>query len=259
MARLRNLAKMVQSAQTNSVANSFVSDLNYSIEQDNKRDYIPSKSYKPSGLGGCERSLYYELTGVKPDKEPPDANLTGICESGTDRHETIQDYIMNMKSNGIDCEWLDVGKYLHNKGIHDPAVLSNQGNETKLFSKKYNMRFLCDGLIRYKGEIYILEIKTESTHKYDRHQEPWPEHIIQATCYAMNLKVNKVLFLYENRDCCTKKAFLVTVTNDMIKRVEDIIERVNSAIDDEKIPPRCENASKCAYCKYKTQCKKDGI
>jgi CRISPR/Cas system-associated exonuclease Cas4 (RecB family) len=121
------------------------------------------------------------------------------------------------------------------------------------------MRFLCDGLIRYKGELFVLEIKTESTHKYDRHQDPWPEHIIQATCYAMNLQVYKVLFLYENRDCCTKKAFLVTVTDDMIKRVEDIIGRVDKAVDDNKIPPRCENANKCAYCKYKTQCKKDGI
>lgn len=49
------------------------------------------------------------------------------------------------------------------------------------------MRFMCDGLIQYNGEHYIIEIKTESTHKFNRHQEPWPSHKLQATCYAMTI------------------------------------------------------------------------
>ncbi|MGM9544196.1 MAG: Dna2/Cas4 domain-containing protein [Romboutsia timonensis] len=259
MARLKGLAKMVQNSQTNSVADSFVDDLIYTVEQYNKTDYTPSQSFKPSGIGGCERSLYYELSGVKPDVESNGYELAGICESGTDRHETLQQYVMGMKAYNVDCEWLDVGKYLHSKNITDPEVLDNKGFETKLFSHKYNMRFLCDGLIKYKGEVYILEIKTESTNKFNRHQEPWPSHIQQATCYAMNLQVYKVIFLYENRDTCSKKAYLVTVTPQMIQRVEDIIERTNKAVETNTIPPRCEDTSKCRYCKYKGQCKRDGV
>lgn len=256
MARLKSLAKMVHNAQTNSIANMFVDDLIYTVEQSNKTDYIPSLSFKPSGIGGCERGLYYELSGIKPDGTSEGYELVGICESGTDRHETLQNYVQNMQQNNVDCEWLDVGQYLEEKGISDPVVIEKKGNETKLYSRKYNMRFMCDGLIRYKGELYILEIKTESTHKFSNHNEPWPSHIQQATCYAMNLQVPKVIFLYENRDNCSKKGYIVTVTEKMIQRVETIINRVTQCVSEGKVPP--PEPSKCTYCKYKNQCRIDG-
>lgn len=256
MAKLKKLSKMIATSRKNQVAEEFAEDLAYCIEQVNKRTYIPSKSFKPSGISSCKRSLYYELSGYYPDIEPPDYALTGICESGTDRHETIQNYVMRMKNYHIDCEWIDVGQYIKENNIPDVTVISQQGNETKLYSSKYNLRFLCDGLIKYKGEYYILEIKTESANKFSQHTEPWAEHIQQATCYSMVLKVPRVMFLYENRDVCTKKGMLVTVTDLMIKTVEDIIWDVTDYVLDEILPPKEED--KCKYCKYKNQCRKDG-
>ena len=105
MAKLNKLSKMVASSKKNSVAEDFRNDLEYCIEQENKRDYIPSQSFKPSGISACKRSLFYELSGYKPDEEPPNTTLIGICESGTDRHEAIQNYVMQMKKHSIDCEW----------------------------------------------------------------------------------------------------------------------------------------------------------
>lgn len=256
MAKLNKLSKLVATARKNSVAEDFISELNFCIEQENKRDYTPSASFKPSGISGCKRSLYYELTGVRPDVEAASPELTGICESGSDRHETIQEYVMIMNEYGIECEWLDVGKFVKDNNIPYVQVLSNKGNETKLFSEKYNMRFLCDGLIKYKGEYYILEIKTESTNKFNRHDEPWPEHILQATCYSMVLQVKKVLFVYENRDVCTKKGFTVNVNDKMIENVENIINTVNDYMEKDLVPPR--ECDKCKYCKYKGACNRDG-
>lgn len=256
MAKLNKLSKMVAAARKNSIADEFMHDLEYCIEQENKREYTPSTSFKPSGISGCKRSLYYELIGIKPDVEPPSVELTGICESGTDRHEMLQNYVMLMKQYGIKCKWLDVEKYVRENKIPGLKVLSKNGNETKLFSETYNMRFLCDGLIEYKGELYILEIKTESANKFNNHTEPWPDHIQQATCYSMVLQVPKVIFVYENRDICSKKAYLVNVTPQMISRVEGIIDSVNAYVLAEEVPPREE--TKCKYCKYCTQCKKDG-
>ena len=256
MSKLNTLAKMIRNAQRNEVAEAFVDDLLYSIEQDNKNERPKSKSYKPSGISGCERALYYELIGAPHDINPISVELVGICETGTERHETIQNYIMNMKYNNIDCEWLDVGKYLDKQGITDPVVIEKNGNETKLYREKYNMRFMCDGLIRYKGELYILEIKTESTHKFKQHDEPWDSHKQQATCYAMTLQVPRVIFLYENRDTTAKKGYLVEVTPAMIHRVESVIDRVNTFIRDNIVPP--PQISKCNYCNYKNQCALDG-
>lgn len=256
MAKLSKLSKMVAASKKNSIAEEFRNDLEYCIEQENKREYIPSKSFKPSGISGCKRSLYYELSGYVPDEEPPSSNLTGICESGTDRHEAIQDYVMKMKSYSIDCEWIDVGKYVKDNKIPYTQVLSQNGNETKLFSERYNLRFLCDGLIKYKGEYYILEIKTESSSKFNNHTEPWPEHIMQATCYSLVLEVDKVIFLYENRDICTKKAMLVNVTPAMKDNVCNKMLDVEEYVVDGILPPK--ELDKCKYCEYKSQCNKDG-
>lgn len=245
---------MVRAEKSNEVAQQFVNDLIYTIEKENESDYIPTKAYKPSGIAGCKRSLYYQMTGAQPDEQSNGVNLVGICESGTDRHEMIQDYIQQMSKYTGHCEWLNVANYLHSQGITDPEVVSQVGNETKLFSKKYNMRFMCDGLVKYKGEYYIIEIKTESTHKYNSHDQPHQEHKLQAACYSMCLGVKKVIFIYENRDNCSKKGYLYEVPQQTIDNIEDIIQYVDDCVRLNVLPPK---EPKCTYCKYRGVCMRD--
>lgn len=254
--QFKKLAAMIKAEQHNEIAEQFLVDLQYTMEKENETDYVPTKSFKPSGISSCRRALYYQLTGVMPDTAAPDTNLVGICESGTHRHDDIQSYVCAMSEYGIDCEWLDVGDYIIQNDIPDLDIIGQRGHETKLYSTKYNMRFMCDGLIRYKGELYILEIKTESSRKYGSHSEPHADHKLQAACYSMTLQVPKVIFIYENRDVCSKKGFLFEVPNTMVEYVEDIINSVNKAVADNVIP--CKESDKCCYCKYKTQCMKDG-
>lgn len=255
MKQFRKLAKMVQMEKSNEIAGKFLDDLTYTIEQANKRNYIPTRSYKPSGISSCKRALYYQMTGATPDENSQGQNLVGICESGTHRHEDIQEYVIKMKSFGIDCEWVDVAQYLKEQGITDPEVVSSRGYETKLYSKKYNMRFMCDGLIKYKGQYFILEIKTESARKYDNHMEPHKDHKLQAACYSMNLQVPNVLFLYENRDNCSKKAYLFKVPEAMVKKIEETINTVDTYVANKEVPPK--ETDKCLYCEYKKICAKE--
>ncbi len=250
------IAKLIKMQQENDVANKFLQDLLYTIEKENENDYIPTKAYKPSGIAGCKRGLYFQMTGVKPDIEPSSVELVGICESGTDRHEVLQDYIKQVGSYTGNCKWLNVAKYLHEHNITDPQVVSQNGNETKLFSKKYNMRFMCDGLIQYRDEYYILEIKTESSLKFSRHDEPWKDHKMQAACYAMCIGVPRVIFLYENRDNCTKKAFLYEVPQSQIDYIEQVINYVDRCVEEHKVPPK--EPDKCTYCNYKGECRRIG-
>ena len=128
MAKLGSLAKMVKQAQENKVAEQFISDLIYTMEEEDRGAVrTPSQSFKPSGISGCIRSLYYQLMGIAPDDTDSGVNLIGICESGTDRHERIQDYIAKMNKHDINCKWLDVGEYLKQKGVTDPQVISKSG------------------------------------------------------------------------------------------------------------------------------------
>ena len=77
--KLNKIAKMVRAEKSNEVAQQFVNDLIYTIEKENESDYIPTKAYKPSGIAGCKRSLYYQMIGTQPDEQSSGVNLVGIC------------------------------------------------------------------------------------------------------------------------------------------------------------------------------------
>ena len=80
----------------------FLNDLRRSIEITDEKNARPgSQSYKPSGMN-CIRQSYYVVTGAERDKEDTNHTLIGICESGSDRHERIQNAVLHMKDNEME-------------------------------------------------------------------------------------------------------------------------------------------------------------
>lgn len=249
------IARLIKSR--NSVDSKFLGELTRTIEKRNIPKK-PSQSYKPSSIGGCLRNIYYQLCGAEVDNTSKDYCLIGIGESGTDRHERIQTAISKMKEEGFNCDWLDVEEVIKELKPEGTKVIAKSGMETKCFNDLYNLSFLCDGVVRYNGELYIIEIKTETSFKYSAHEEPFPEHKMQAACYSLALGINKVIFIYENRDTCDKKAYLVNVSDKLIDSVIDKIELCDGFIDEGEVPPKSDIVKHCQYCNYKTQCRKDG-
>jgi CRISPR/Cas system-associated exonuclease Cas4 (RecB family) len=257
----KDICKLVNAATEKSIADFFVADLNYAIIQQQKQNVHPiSQSYKPSSLH-CIRNMYYQVTGQPVDDETP---LTpegiGIGESGTDRHERIQQAVLYMKTAGIDCEYVDVESYIKEYNIPFLEVIEKKGYETKLFNSKYNFRFMCDGIIKYKGNYYILEIKTETSFKWNKRTGVDPSHYNQAIAYALNFKINDVIFLYECRDTCTKKGYLYSVSDAQINELKTLINNCDKYIAMNKVPPIPENicgSKYCRYCDYRNQCKEE--
>jgi len=259
---LLNVLNLVDAAKDDlPVEQQFLGDLKASIEkQDEAGSRKPSTTYKPSSLH-CIRNMYFQVTGATPEGDRASSELVGICESGSDRHERIQNAVMHMKDFGIDCEYVNVGDYVKQRQesgeLLDLEVVSQQGNETKLYNKAFNMSFLCDGIIRYKGRYYILEIKTETSNKFwDRH-EINPDHILQGIAYSINFNLDNVLFLYECRDNCSKKAFMLEVTDKMKQDLVGKITECDGYVSRLIPPPKPADLSKkaCAYCGYSTLCK----
>lgn len=259
---LKNLAKMISQANKEKTPEQeFLFMLNQTISrlhQENKRQ--PSKSFKPSSLGGCWRRLAYEVSGAPMDKgEMEEASSVGILESGTDRHDRIQKSVMEMKRLGYECEWIDVEEYLKRRPVEGTSVVSKNGNETKLKNEVLNLSFMCDGIIKMNGKYYILEIKTEASFKFMSRADVVEMHKVQATCYSVGIGIDNVIFLYENRDVCSKKSFLYEVKpQDKQDRVIHVIETVNAYLEAETVPPKTKQNSHCKYCPFKEQCSKDG-
>jgi CRISPR/Cas system-associated exonuclease Cas4 (RecB family) len=254
----RNIHRLIDAAvRVLPIEESFLADLTSSIEkQDETR--MPSKSYKPSSLN-CIRNMYFQVTGVTPDAQRADSTLIGICQSGSARHEYIQQAIADMKKIKIDCEYVDVGQFVESRKPKGTIVRSKQGMETKCFNEILNISFLCDGIIKYKNQYFILEIKTESFYKWQGRNQVVDDHLTQASAYSTCLGIDRVMFLYENRDNCAKKCFVVDITDEMRQtRVIGKIEECNNYIRMLTVPPKCPDKKQCTYCGYKTDCKKAG-
>lgn len=240
------------------VETSFSEDLKLCIEKLNTPTSKPSIYYKPSSLS-CIRNMYYQRIGADVDGNSISPDLVGIGESGTDRHLRIQYYIASMRNLGIDCDYISVPEYIAENGLDDLEVLESKQYETKLFNKRYNIRFMVDGLIKYKGIYYLLEIKTESGYKWINRTGVDPAHYNQAYTYSLCFNIPRVLFLYENRDCCTKKYYIMNITESDKQSIIDKIEDCESYVTTNITPPKPTDIEKktCQYCNYKKLCRRD--
>ena len=257
----KNICRLIDSAKEEvAPEQSFLSDLKRSIELTNdKASRAPSKTYKPSSMT-CIRNMYYQVTGQPQDPQASNYTLVGICNSGTDIHERIQKYVDDMKNNDIDCEYINVADYVKQRNLDYLEVVEQKGMETKLYNKVLNMSFLCDGIIRYKGKYYILELKTESSYKWQGRKDVDPKHYAQGTAYSLVFKIDEVLFVYINRDILDMKAFMFKPTDEMRGALVDKILQCDNYVSEGKVPPKPEDVPKssCEYCSFRLTCRAQG-
>lgn len=265
MARnLKNIARLIDVAnEKTSVEEAFLSDLKRSIELTaQKESRKPSQTYKPSSMN-CIRCMYYQVMGEDVIEDKPNFTNVGICNSGSDIHERIQQAVIDMKANGMDCEYINVADFVRSRNLEDIEIVQepdfeNGQYETKLYNKKYNMSFLCDGIIKYRGIYYILELKTEASFKWQPRADVDPKHYNQGISYSLNLGLDDVIFVYINRDVLDMKAFMFRVSEHMRQGVVDKITDCNGYIERQITPPKPNiDARVCRYCSYKNVCDRD--
>lgn len=254
---LKSVMRLIESAKKElPVEEDFLHDLTRSIEiTAAKSSRKPSQSYKPSSMN-CIRNMWYQIIGADQDEGTISYSSVGITQSGSDVHEHIQTAVSEMKSNGIDCEYVDVAEYVKSRGLTYLDIVAKQGMETKLYHKELNMRFLCDGIIKYKGRFYILELKTETSGKWYSRQGVDPKHYNQGTAYSIAFGLDNVIFVYINRDYLTMKSFMFHVTDEMKQTLIGKIEECDSYVKSMKVPPMPEDAGNklCTYCAYRSRC-----
>ena len=262
---LKSVCRLIQATQQESpVEVDFLEDLKRSIELSNiKNSRKPSETYKPSSMN-CIRGMYYQVTGAEVEESTSSYALVGICNSGTDIHQRVQQSVIDMKSNDIDCEYINVADYVRSRNLDYLEIVKEpdfeHGDyETKLYHKTLNISFLCDGIIRYKGKYYILELKTESTYKWNSRQGVDPSHFNQGTSYSLAFGIDNVIFVYINRDVLSMKSYLFTPTEDMKSTIIATINTCDEYVASGIVPPIPEDVSKkaCEYCNYKNQCRLD--
>ena len=263
---LKNVMKLIDEAkQTLPPETEFLNDLKRSIEMtDEKNKRKGSQSYKPSAMN-CIRQMYYIVTGKQADPGISDYCGIGICNAGTDIHQRIQQAVLDMNTNGVDCEYVNVADYVVSRNL-DYLEIKEKPNfkkgkfETKLYHKTLNMSFLCDGIIKYKNHYYILEIKSEGGSKFWARAGVDPSHYNQGTAYSVAFGIDEVLFVYISRDVLDMKSFMFVPTDEMKQEMVGKIEECDEYVSKHKAPPKPVDVARktCEYCPYKTECRKNG-
>lgn len=233
---------------------SFLVDLKSTVSLLNP-DRIPSKAFKPSSMN-CLRACYFDFVQAERDIQMAEYSGVRIPETGSASHESIQRYVSQMQSCGKDCIWISAKDWVENNKLDYLQVISEGEFETLLFDTRYNIRFKCDGIIKYRGIIYILEIKTETGMKAGGRETADINHQNQSICYSLALKINNIMWLYESRDLCIPKTFITNVTDEQKADMVVKFETVNQAVKDGYPPKRPETRKPCQYCHYLTECRK---
>ena len=259
-----NIVNSIERAKTvRSVEDMFLDDLHNSME---KTAMIsarqPSKTYKPSGMN-CMRMCFYIISGFPISQEKRTSSSIGIADSGTDRHIRIQQALEDMRNNGYDLDYLDVETYIKSHGLEDRLnVVGKSGMETKLYMPSLNLSFMTDGIIKYRDIYYVFEFKTEVMQKFLKRTSVDPGHLSQGTAYSCAFDIPRVLFLYENRNTCEHKPFVLNVTEDMKEqRIYGFVRNCNKYIESKIVPPLPtdpEILKKCRYCQFKALCASHG-
>ena len=145
----KSLFDLIQNAskEEHDYASEFLTDLDYHIkklEKDSTKEI--SKTFKPSSIK-CSRCAVMQVLGCPQNKEVRSSNMIGITSSGSFIHEMMQSKILTMPN----WEFVNVAEYVTDNNdliVTKPCDFEKGVYETKLHSKKWNMNFLVDGILK---------------------------------------------------------------------------------------------------------------
>lgn len=188
----------------------------------------------------CDRRSWFRLRGVEPDApKVADYTLSFTAEIGTACHRIIQS---NLK-DALGSDWISVDDWITSIDFpYDYTVETSKDGLEHLIEIKspYPIRFACDGIIKWKGHYYLLEIKTSEFSSWDKQCDAKEEHIDQVKCYSALLKLDGVLFLYQDRQYGQLKCYEEKMTYvdhiQVIRRFEYVIDMVNKNLAPDPLP-----------------------
>lgn len=249
----------------------------------------------PSQASNCLRANYYMRTG-EPSNGSIDPRTQRIFDNGTGVHERLQDYlkkanilvqeevpVLNEEYNiqGHTDALFHLNKF--ELGILEIKSINSNGfnslKEAKYEHKQQAMVYLyCTELRRKKlREMSEEEFRDSAkarreyyasryNHIQDGSNRTREEKInfqvnlnmdMDEILYKTNKPINKIVFLYENKDNQELKEYLVEMDKEMIEEILDRYAILNECVDKGIVPER-EGTSKscmtCRWCQYRISC-----
>ncbi len=190
--------------------------------------------FHPSSiLSDCERRLYFEFIGEEPSNyvaRKIEPSLQRIFDVGTWWHTYIQSI------------------------LYEEGVLI--ASEVPIVSRRRKLGGRADGVLRITVGKLLLEIKSINTFQFGKVTfAPLQKHEVQAGIYARHLGIEKICYLYINKDTGAIKEHIKPILKSQVDAAYDKMNFVLESVKTKDIPKRtvCKSftdpeAKKCEYC-----------
>lgn len=194
------------------------------------------RKFHPSSLrNDCERQLFYYMSDTEYSDRVVDG-IDGRVQMIFDQGHWFHSYIQSA---------------LHRAGILIQA-------EVPVVDKKRRIGGRMDGKVKWKGEIMALEVKTMNSFRFAKGKiTPFEDNVFQNSFYADHLGIEKILFLYFNKDTSELAVHIKPVNKVFAKLANEKIDHVLESVKTDTIPRRsCRSASseKAISCPFRTLC-----
>lgn len=215
----------------------------------------PSRTIAPSSFR-CSRKTWFRLRGVEPDvPDKADKVLNFTAELGTACHQIMQSNLIE----ALGDNWISVESYLTSIQFPYSCQLKTNGLETRVKILDPPINFSVDGIIRWKGYYYLLEIKTCEYSSFRDLTGPKDQHIDQVKIYATLLGLKKALVVYQDRQYGDIKVYELSISvsdnESVMNKIQHIQDMVQLNLAPERLP---KGDSWCNQCNYRTKCSQWG-
>lgn len=194
----------------------------------------------PSSITECSRRIQYSILKVPGKKGVITPRLKRIFEVGKDFHKRTQ------------------------KALLERQVLLKENYEKQFQINELHLRGKCDGIITIKGITYILELKSSKKEDFVNIKKDGvsEKYILQAHCYMMGHKVNKTLFLYENKNDQDKLEIVIDENKAIINLIITKCKKIVKFTKENILCPRVcinkeEGSTRKVGCPYVDVCFSD--
>ena len=218
------------------------------------------KTFAPSSFR-CRRIQWFRLRGVQPDKpKTADAVLDFTAIVGTALHKMIQENLRDRLGD----RWVDVKSYIQENVVNSETyhcTSTKDSLETQVSVSDPPVRFACDGIIKWKDEYILLEIKSSEFSSWSDLTDPKIQHVDQTKCYCSLLNLNRVFFLYIDRQYGGLKCYDVKYTKDELSKVKTDMKEIQEMAEYHICPdPLTKGDNWCteSHCKYFKKCAEYG-
>lgn len=212
---------------------------------------VKSRTFAPSALR-CGRKQWFRLRGTQPDLlELPDLALDFKASIGTARHKEIQSILKSK----LQDDWISVRDYLLSIEFPYSYTLEESGLETKVRIDSPPISFACDGIVRFREKIYLLEIKTSEYNSWQKLGSAKDIHLDQIKCYCALLDIQDVLVVYEERLNGEWRCFEYHFNDFDLKPILDKLTYVQDMVKMNIAPDALPTGDyMCTNCEYKLKC-----